>query len=389
MSIEKFRKLIIPPSSLESAGSEDAMALSSAAASDILDKTRDRLKRLNRPVGVSRADFNAARKRLLDAAPQAIEMVSQNQPEAAFESSHSFALEAIIRTDGSRSAFYVNDNIIDTDLYADALGSWRTRTNRALPAIAQAAKSVGRIDLGAENSRPIGTCFAISENHVATNLHVLQDLAERDSDGLWDGWAPNDRAFVNFQGEQNNPGAHSFEVTRVLQSGPGRIGSDANPQRLDLAVLEVKPITDVPFPRAVSIDNIGATPLEERPATLQKERKLYVIGFPMNALGATYVNDVSLVFGGEYGVKQWAPGEILEMPGTHPQDTKEWMFTHDASTLGGNSGSLIMDFQDTDNPVALGLHFGGWARVENRAHVLAELVAYLAPLGANFRTPAQ
>jgi len=387
MSLEKYKKLLSRQSGLESTGFEGALELSSAAAGDILDKTHDQLKRINRPIGVSRDDFDAARRRLMKAAPQALDLVAQNQPEHTYEDEHRFALEAIVRADGSRNTFYVNDNTIDTDFYADDLAEWRTRTNRALPSITEAAKSVGRIDKGETDITHVGTCFAISQNHVATNLHVLQELADREAGGAWGEWEPVDRAFVNFQGEQDNPGQHSFEIIRVVQAGPRDIGGEANPDRLDLAVLEVKPITDTPFPRAMSLDAVGVTPIDGSPVTIEKERKLYVIGFPMNPLSAPFVNDVLLVFGGEFGVKQWAPGEILDLPGTHAKDSCEWMFTHDASTLGGNSGSLIMDFQDTDNPVAMGLHFGGWARKENRAHVLAELREYLAPFGANYRTP--
>ena len=46
---------------------------------------------------------------------------------------------------------------------------------------------------------------------------------------------------------------------------------------------------------------------------------------------------------------------------------------HDATTLGGSSGSLVASM---DAPLrAVGLHFGGAWRSENYAHGLAQLLA--------------
>ena len=52
-----------------------------------------------------------------------------------------------------------------------------------------------------------------------------------------------------------------------------------------------------------------------------------------------------------------------------------WVFTHDATTLGGNSGSVVVDLA-TGN--AVGLHFGGFEGDRNdgvKANVVASLVA--------------
>jgi endonuclease G len=54
------------------------------------------------------------------------------------------------------------------------------------------------------------------------------------------------------------------------------------------------------------------------------------------------------IFGDVYGVKRFAPGEV--------DYVYEGGFTHDCTTLGGNSGSVIID---VDSGAALGLHFAG------------------------------
>ena len=66
-----------------------------------------------------------------------------------------------------------------------------------------------------------------------------------------------------------------------------------------------------------------------------------------------------------------APGEVAN-------DPREWILTHDASTLGGNSGSALIDF-DADGRTALGLHFAGRHERQNWAHALERITPELAP----------
>jgi endonuclease G len=64
------------------------------------------------------------------------------------------------------------------------------------------------------------------------------------------------------------------------------------------------------------------------------------------------------VFGEIYDVKRMAPGKVASRP------AGRWYFTHDCSTLGGNSGSVVVDI---DAGRAVGLHFGGAFRQANYA----------------------
>ena len=62
------------------------------------------------------------------------------------------------------------------------------------------------------------------------------------------------------------------------------------------------------------------------------------------------------IFGDIYDVKRLQPGQI--------KSVRTDLITHDASTLGGNSGSVVID-QQTGK--AVGLHFGGKFMEENYA----------------------
>ena len=54
-------------------------------------------------------------------------------------------------------------------------------------------------------------------------------------------------------------------------------------------------------------------------------------------------------------------------------DTEHWVFTHDATTLGGNSGSTAIRVM---SPLGVaGLHFGGATLTANFAHSLAAVKA--------------
>lgn len=74
------------------------------------------------------------------------------------------------------------------------------------------------------------------------------------------------------------------------------------------------------------------------------------------------------LFGADYGTKFFSPGQVKVSPAAVPITS-----FHDATTLGGSSGSLVATI---DAPLrAVGLHFGGAWRSENYSHGLAELRA--------------
>jgi endonuclease G len=64
------------------------------------------------------------------------------------------------------------------------------------------------------------------------------------------------------------------------------------------------------------------------------------------------------LFGGIYGVKRFSPGRISAM------QTDAWAFSHDATTLGGSSGSVVIDLETGG---AVGVHFSGTLERANYA----------------------
>lgn len=75
-------------------------------------------------------------------------------------------------------------------------------------------------------------------------------------------------------------------------------------------------------------------------------------------------------FGNQFGIKRLSPGyvKLIENRGwSYPvAGGSVDVFLHDASTLGGSSGSCILDLSTLQ---VVGLHFGGWAQAEQTVTV--------------------
>ncbi|HYC88701.1 MAG TPA: serine protease [Thermoanaerobaculia bacterium] len=198
--------------------------------------------------------------------------------------------------------------------------------------------SIGRLEI-AETNRPVGTAFLAGRGILMTNRHVLESFA----DPVGDEWRirPNVTVRVDFREEHGGTTPSELLVEGVI----GVHG------KYDLALLRVPATLDhiakVLFLR-------GSEP--EEPI---KGREVVVIGYPDFDFTAT-PEQVTGVFQNVLGVKRLQPGKI-----TGPrQHNNQPIFGHDCSTLGGNSGSCVLDVETGH---VLGLHFGGTTTGGNMA----------------------
>jgi serine protease len=113
--------------------------------------------------------------------------------------------------------------------------------------------------------------------------------------------------------------------------------------------------------------------------------ELFVIGYPARP-GTSAMKDpvtgqfstevakrLGEIFNVQYGRKYLSPGLMEKTVGTVPGDSKGWIFSHDATTLGGNSGSCVVGLE---YPLGvIGLHFGGATLTANYAHALPQIKA--------------
>lgn len=321
--------------------------------------------------GPTKPEMRKLREQTIDRAPALLERFKRNGKATEFDLSERVALEALVRlTD--RPAIRVRGDEVSPD--DPLLKAWRgpvAALRREFPSILRA---IGRIDA---YGRHVGTGFVVAPGLVMTNRHVIEAFADpipgRRSPRRWN--LPADVATVNFS-DAGDVAEARFKVKSILFSGPDPIGGRVKNTNLDMALLEVdrnNGINTLPEPVPI-IHDVGS---------LRSGGMLFVAGFPaipedipLDAAGKVRKDIETLLwemFGSSYGVKYFSPGEVNLSPGEVADDPLRWIFTHDAATLPGNSGSCIVHLGD---PVAvLGLHFAGdWLRA-NFAHSLAAVAA--------------
>lgn len=326
------------------------------ALSDLVGQASGEAHEMNEPdptkglVDAARAGFEALRDR-----------------DAPLTPHMQLALEAIVLADGSRPALLVQDDHVDP---ADkALGEWQADILGGLPSVQRIAQSVGRVSLPGADTRkiPIGTVFAVGPALVATNRHVLQAIATGDAGG----WRFRPGCLIDFCAEhdRSDKPERQFAPDEVRFVGPDAIAEVADLSLLDLAVISLKPNGLKPPPEAL--------PLAEDPNQLSLQMPIGAFGFPAAPVQGTIADRVLFkLFRGVFGVKRLAPGRVTGGLGDIAGDAMPPRdFSHDASTLGGNSGSCIVAMDGTWDVV--GLHFGGRQQIANYGHAMAAIRQFL------------
>jgi endonuclease G len=228
----------------------------------------------------------------------------------------------------------------DAGEFGDFLTDQATRAR-----IEAAIRGVACLTLPKHPSLPYGgTCFVVGKELVMTNRHVAQIF----SSGLGTkGLTLVSRAAVDPLREQDDGDEPAFEVRAVRMVHP----------YWDMALLEV-PGLDLP---PLTLDAAGLD---------AGRRRVAVIGYP--AFDTRNPTDVqNTVFRGRFYVKRLSPGYVTGFQdGTASFENSVRAMTHDSSTLGGNSGSAVVDVATGR---VLGLHFAGLYLKTNYAVPVAEL----------------
>jgi endonuclease G len=272
-----------------------------------------------------------------DAGVSGIDKLALNQDLSAAEFG---ALEAIILPDLRPAVDIIGGKFTVTHslwkpIFDDE--KVRQRVERAIP-------SIGRIELPGNKQYPYGgTGFVVGKGLLMTNRHVAQIFASGLGDRRLD-FIAGAQAGINFVREQGHiDDGKTFMVDRIVMIHP----------YWDMALLAVKGLDGGPDPLKLSLSDARDLP----------DRNIAVIGYP--AFDPRNPSDVQQqVMGGRYNVKRLQPGELKAAMGTASFGKVVRAATHDCSTLGGNSGSALIDL---DTGEVLGLHFGGEYQKQNYA----------------------
>lgn len=303
-------------------------------------------------------------RKLVKLAAEPLHMVANDDDMALTRGLDNLAsLESIVRLDGSRPSFMIRDGQVD--LTTSPAGTWGDQILADEAVMRQLLRCVGRIDNTKAAQNFDGTGFLLAPNLLLTNRHVLDHIADRQRSGQW---KIRSGVTINF--------GHEFQATT-----PGRIrtlanvlfsGTDLSPgvnhADTDAALIELAPAP-------INDGSVAFLGLDLTPDWPVEGTFIYTIGYPANpgmpapGSGVTF-SLLEELFKSTYGIKRLAPGQLIAQDIGLTART----LSHDATTLGGNSGSVIV--QAGRLMLAGGLHYAGRAAVPrtNWGHVLMNIL---------------
>jgi hypothetical protein len=268
-------------------------------------------------------------------------------------------LEAIVRPNGSRPSFLIKNDRVDPR--SSPLGRWGVYLDGDGGDLEKTVTCVGRInDPSLSNGGYGGTGVLVNENLILTNRHVLQQVARQQADRSW---KLNAATAIDFGHEyRGRDSVRRRPLKQVVYVGRHPIDPFvADHAKLDIAAIELEPAPPADRPRHVlSVDAAPDWAGAGGPT-------VYVIGYPYKPQVGDYTPTLlEQLFESQFGRKRLAPGETVAAR----RSTAAWTAAHDATTLGGNSGSAVVR---AGRPFCLmGVHYGGTKLdpAENWGHVL-------------------
>lgn len=239
------------------------------------------------------------------------------------------SLEAIVLPE-NRPVVFIRDG-----RYDELTGQW-VQLNQAgvRQTIERTFASIGRIELPHHPSIPYGgTAFVVGDGLLMTNRHVAEIFAQ----GL------GSRRLVY------RAGSAAVDFSREFGD------SAADQAQVEVAAVEmIHPFWDMAILRVNGLQ-APALPLSVASPEQLIDRDVVVVGYPArDSRNDQLVQE--RVFGGVYNVKRLQPGKLRVRSLIRSFESQVNAVTHDCSTLGGNSGSAVID-PTTGRVVAL--HFAG------------------------------
>jgi hypothetical protein len=279
-----------------------------------------------------------------------VETIKKLDPAKALSPSQRAAAEAVIHLT-ERPALLVRN-----DSFPTPQPPWTALDNPHRKPICRKLPGVGRIEITVEGKRTMnGTGFLVGPGLVLTNHHVV-DHPEAKSirfgikapGGKWE-IIPGKDPTIDFKFEHEIPAKRVFKIKEIVAMHP----------KFDMCLLRLDSHeisgSGAPLPDPLKIGS-------DQPADANE---VYVVGYPAgDNTGDTPFKVLKDIFGGIFEVKRLQPGDLVKDFPDHG------IFAHDCSTLGGNSGSCVVDLK-TDR--VAGIHFSGTYKETNWAVALWRL----------------
>ncbi len=250
-------------------------------------------------------------------------------------------LETIVFAVGT-PVFLVRNNAIDIDSAREEARAWRRILTDNAANLNRTMVSIGRVDVTNADRDYAGTAWVIDDGLVVTNRHVANLFAEASGTGFKFkiGFDARREIGVNidFLEEYGNPASDEVKIERIVWVAP-----ESGP---DVAFLKLQQASS-PVGR-IKLDLASEAPVRNLPVA--------AIGYPASDSRFSDQRLAEKIFGGVFTKKRLAVGNLLA--------ADENRVTHSCSTLGGNSGSPLLDI---GTGRVMGLHYSGTEFIENDA----------------------
>ncbi|HSE63579.1 MAG TPA: phospholipase D-like domain-containing protein, partial [Thermoanaerobaculia bacterium] len=220
--------------------------------------------------------------------------------------------------------------------FEDAESSvWKGRLTTAGPMLRGPIGAVGRIEV---KNHPwfewVGTGWLIDRGIIVTNRHVAEEFVTRSRGSLrftigFDRVNPID-CHIDLLEEIDRPQSQEYVLSEPLY-----ISDDPGP---DVAFFRLGPVTGGSVPQPIKLASTVA------PDGLQ----VAAVGYPARDPRVPDQVLLKKIYGDVFNKKRLAPGQVIR----HERGVMQ----HDCTTLGGNSGSVVLDLR---NGEAVALHFAG------------------------------
>jgi S1-C subfamily serine protease len=248
--------------------------------------------------------------------------------------------ESIVVAEG-RPVLNISENRATVGFLGPESAVWAGRITAAQPLLDRVIPSVGRIEVtGHPNFTWVGTGWLVADDMIVTNRHVAAEFGRRGAQGFSFRNGVGGRSMgsrIDFLEEYQRTASLEFVVDSILWI--------AKSDEMDIAFLRVKrAATDALLPQPIKL------------ASALDAEFVATIGYPARDPRVPDQELVKRIFGDVYDKKRLAPGEL--------KDIGEDELQHDCSTLGGNSGSAVINLATGE---AVGLHFAGLFMAANYA----------------------
>jgi V8-like Glu-specific endopeptidase len=346
-------------SSLESAGTR-AGDLSEGNIRDRVESASEALHRIVREYLGNKAKLHQLANEITTAGATGLRAVAAGDEGTLHRDPQALAhLEVIVRMDGSRPSFMVRHG--DVDRTTSPVGTWGDALDASADQLRKAIACVGRIDDPASPQGFQGTGFLVADDLIVTNRHVLQAIATP----IEGGWEIRPKITIDFGHEfRARASMNKRTLKEVVFAGKKPIANSIDHRKLDLALIRLAKAPASRRPATVlSVDVSGDWPASGA--------YVYTIGYPGSPEPGEYpFSALEQLFQSTFGCKRLAPGAVTSpLAAVGP-----WTVTHDSTTLGGNSGSVVLVVGR--ELAAAGLHYGGQRADprENWGHVLGRVL---------------